>query len=263
MCEQRVIVGMRELQAVDHMTNSRRLGSAEPIVLQIEIMNDRGNPGNGRLVNLEDTTQRFERAAVSLVAELDAEHIEWETIVRSGVAIGGESEPRLRIDEPANEPCRCHAIHTGAWSSNPQSSLIPFGVARPCSLRRRSGNVPPRCLFLEALHERCHAVAASAPEEVDPLDSCQPFSKHVQETSERRRTRAARPSAAGCALQDCLNVASQRCVRLLTGSSEVLDQAVVGPGIDVIGGEHARITACPFDLRLEPFEVFASIWCIR
>ena len=45
--EHRVIVGMRELQAVDHVTNCRSLGSAKPVVLQIEVMNDRGNPGDG------------------------------------------------------------------------------------------------------------------------------------------------------------------------------------------------------------------------
>ena len=48
--EQRVIVGMRKLQAVDHMTDRRGLGSAKPVVLQIEVVNDRGNPGDGRFL---------------------------------------------------------------------------------------------------------------------------------------------------------------------------------------------------------------------
>ena len=93
-------------------------------------------------------------------------------IFRSGVPIGGESKPRLRIDEPANEPRRCHAIDTGAWSSNPQPPLIPLGSrsALQPSPPPRGTALPDACV-LEPRQERRHAVAAGAPEEIDAARS--------------------------------------------------------------------------------------------
>ena len=95
---------MRTLQSVNHVSHRDGLWSAEPVVLQIEVMDDRGKPCDSRFPDHEDTAQRFERAAFPLVTELDAEHIERNGIAGHGIPIRGEPKPRLRIDEPANEP---------------------------------------------------------------------------------------------------------------------------------------------------------------
>ena len=44
---------------------------------------------------------------------------------------------------------------------------------------------------------------------------------------------------------------------LLTRAAELLDQRVVRPRIDAVGGKHARVAAGAFDLGLQPLEVFA------
>lgn len=89
MRQQHIVIGMRKLQPVDHMTDRGGVGRAKPVVLQIKVVNDRGNPGDGRFLNLEDIAQRFKRTALSLVAELDAEHIEGNSIFRGTIAVRG------------------------------------------------------------------------------------------------------------------------------------------------------------------------------
>ena len=74
--EQRVIIAMRTLQSVDHVSDRDGLWSAEPVVLQIEVVDDRGDPSTAGSWIVKTAAQRFERAAFPLVAELDAEHVE-------------------------------------------------------------------------------------------------------------------------------------------------------------------------------------------
>jgi hypothetical protein len=60
--------------------------------------------GERRIVERKYGTERFECAAVTLVAELDAEHIERDTLFGRRLAIDSESEAGLRIDESSNQP---------------------------------------------------------------------------------------------------------------------------------------------------------------
>ena len=55
--------------------------SREASILQVEVMHDRGNAGDGRLLNREDRTERFKRAPLTLMAELHAEHVERNGVV--------------------------------------------------------------------------------------------------------------------------------------------------------------------------------------
>jgi hypothetical protein len=75
--QQRVVVRNRQSHALDHGADGRGLLSAEAAILQIEVVHDGSNAGNGRLLNCESVTERFKRALFTLVAELHAEHVEW------------------------------------------------------------------------------------------------------------------------------------------------------------------------------------------
>jgi hypothetical protein len=102
--EQRLVFGKRKLKTLNHLTNRDRLGSAKTGVFQVQVVNDRGNPLDGWFLDLENTAERFERAAFPLMAELHAEHVERQSILRNGVPILGKPKACLRIDEPPNEP---------------------------------------------------------------------------------------------------------------------------------------------------------------
>ena len=251
---------MRKLEAVDHVTDRGGLWSAEPVVLQIEVVDDRGNPCDGRFLDHEDTAQRFECAAFPLVAEVDAEHIERNGIVRNGIPIRGEFETRLRIDEPANQPCRCHAIDSWARSGDPQPPAIVFAIGRSGCLCHRGAFDLARRVLIEPLQECGDPVPAGAPEKIDVLDRGQPFSKDFQEAADGGCARAARPSSARRAFQDLLDVTSQYRVSLLPRAPKSFNQPVIRPGVDVVGRKHAHVSSSRLDLGLQPFEVFASTW---
>ena len=147
----------------------------------------------------------------------------------------------------------------GRGPGHPQSPLIRLDVRRPCGLRRRRAARPCRT---------CAPRAASAASTRGRGRRCrrsrcarcrQPFAEDVRADGAAPARACPRGRRrAGRALQDLLDVAGQRRVGLLPRAPELLDQRVVGPGIDVVGGKHARVAACPLDLGLQPLEVFAS-----
>ena len=104
-----------------------------------------------------------------------------------------------------------------------------------------------------------HAIAAGAAEEVDALDRRQPLPEDVQQPLQRRRSRAARIAPRPGALQRLFDVARQAGVGILPRPPELLDQRIVGPGVDVVGGKHAGVAAGAFDFRLQPLEVLARV----
>jgi hypothetical protein len=65
--EQRVIVGVRELQSLDDGPHRGGFGCAKPGILQIEIVNNPGKPLDRGLLDAKDGAQRLEGAAFALM----------------------------------------------------------------------------------------------------------------------------------------------------------------------------------------------------
>src|SRR4029450_45349 len=121
---------MRKLEPLNQSADCWYFWSVKPLVLQIQVVNDCSNPLDREMSNFKQSTERFERAAISLVTEFDTKHVEWNGLTRSSVAVDCETKPRLRIDEPANEPRRRHAVYAGTWACDPETA--PIGVAVAC-----------------------------------------------------------------------------------------------------------------------------------
>ena len=80
---------MCELEALYDRANRRGFGCAKAAVLQIEIVNDGRKARHGRIVNLKDPAQRLERAALAVMTELHAEHVERDRIRRNRALFRG------------------------------------------------------------------------------------------------------------------------------------------------------------------------------
>ena len=62
--EQRLIVGVRELQSLNHDADSGDLGGAKASILQIEVVNNAGHSRNGGFLDAEHRAQRFNGAVL-------------------------------------------------------------------------------------------------------------------------------------------------------------------------------------------------------
>jgi hypothetical protein len=138
--QQRVIVRLGKLQPLDDGAKRRRLRCTEAPVLQIEVMHDRRNACERSVLKAKHRAQCFERAAVALMGDLDAEHVERDAISRHGISVASEAKACLGIDEPLDQPGRGCAIDAGPRTCHPQAAVI-----RLCRRvgRRRPRNVRP------------------------------------------------------------------------------------------------------------------------
>ena len=84
--------------------------------------------------------QRLERAIVAVVAEVHARCVERDR-VRRKVAGLRKQERGLRIDEPLDQPCRCHTVHVGPRARDPVS---PSESSEIEARRDRVGGRPRR-----------------------------------------------------------------------------------------------------------------------
>ena len=91
--EQHVIVRIQRLKAIDERANRARFRCTKSRVLQIEIVDDGGDALDGAIVDQQSVRQHFERAPLSAMGELHAEHVE-----RNGIA------GSRRIGRSQNEP---------------------------------------------------------------------------------------------------------------------------------------------------------------
>ena len=105
-------------------------------------------------------------------------------------------------------------------------------------------------------------IAARTAEEVDRLDRDQPLPKNVEQPTHGWRPGALRSPGAARSLQRLFDVPRQLVVGVLSRSPELLDERIVGPGIDSVGCEDRRITTGRLDFGLQPFEILACVRCI-
>ena len=124
-----------ELQAFNHGADGAALRRTKAVVLEIQVMDDGGDPRERKSSEAEDGAQRFEGASVTLMAELHPEHVKRHAVIGDGFPISREPESSLAIDELTNEPRRRHAINARARARDPLASLKrrPPSVAVLCS----------------------------------------------------------------------------------------------------------------------------------
>ena len=259
LLEQRIVVLIGELKSVDQRADGAALRRAELAVLQIQVVNDRRDSRQRRGVEAEDRAQGFEGAAPGLVAELDAEHVEWHALVGHRLGVDTEAEARLRIDEAPDQPGGRHAIDAWPRPRNPEAALKrhhPSGLFCGGWTPRTAGG---RDSTLEFAKHREDAIPPGTAEEVDLLGGDQALPEDVEQTTDRRCACAPRPPGAARAVQCLCDVLRQRVVRILPRSPELLDEGVVRPGIDVVGREDRRITSRRFHLGLQPLEILTPL----
>ena len=122
--QQQVVLGRGQLEPLDQRADRACVGGAEAAVLQVEVVHDLGDARDGRIRDAEDGAQGLERAALALMAELDAEHVERNRVRgRKGLAVDRELESASSIDEASNQPRRAHAIDAGTRARHPQRRL--------------------------------------------------------------------------------------------------------------------------------------------
>ena len=105
-----MVIAVHELQSFYHGCDSGCFRWAKPVLFQIQIVNNRSETVDGRVAEPEGAAERLERAMLAVMAELHPEHVEGNRVSRNGLAIGRESEPRLRIDETLDQPRTSHSV---------------------------------------------------------------------------------------------------------------------------------------------------------
>ena len=98
-------------------------GSAELVVLAIHIVDDLTERLEGGVGKAEAGHQGLEAAAVALVGEFALVHVEPELTRQRGVPLGRhELEPRLRVDEPPDQPRAGDPVYLDARSGYPRGA---------------------------------------------------------------------------------------------------------------------------------------------
>src|SRR5262249_52449661 len=129
--ETRLVLGIRENQAVDEALDPRRLGSAEFAVFQVDVVDDLPDLRQRPIGQLRADDQRSEGAAAPFVTEVPADDVEAQLAGARRLFRVDEPEPRLRIDEPADQPGGGDAVDMDPPSRRPG----PTGeMAGPSSL---------------------------------------------------------------------------------------------------------------------------------
>src|SRR5262245_39693354 len=102
----------------------------ELAVLEIDVVHDLGDLAEREIPRNEALDEHFERAAVALVGELAARHVEAQ--LRRGRAISGgdELELGLAVDPAADEPRARHAIDEDALARDPGAAAMRWRHGR-------------------------------------------------------------------------------------------------------------------------------------
>jgi hypothetical protein len=131
------VVFVRENDPEQKLVDAPGFRPAELSVFQVDVVDDLADRREGSVGNAETDDHRFERAAVALVRELTAGHVE-SKLVRAA-SFGPrlhESELRIRIDEPPHEPCGSDPVDVNALSRPPDLPDEILASARSPTRRR-------------------------------------------------------------------------------------------------------------------------------
>jgi hypothetical protein len=180
-------------------------------------------------------------------------------VIRHGFPIGCEAKSGLSVNEAPNQPGRSHSIDAWPRPRNPEAPLKRRHPSRGACFgwgwrSARTGNP-----VLELTKHGEDTIASRAAEEVDLLGRNQTLTEDVEQTAERWRPRALRSPRAARALQRLFDVTREFVVDFLSHSPELLDERIVGPGIDVVGREDRCITSSRLDFGLQPLEILSCI----
>ena len=104
MREQHLIVVMAKLKSFDQAADDCRFACFTSPVSQIEFVDDCGQPDECRMVDPEARALALNRAAVDMMAQVHAKHVEGNRISRLGLTFGRKLDARLGIDKPSNQP---------------------------------------------------------------------------------------------------------------------------------------------------------------
>ena len=105
--------------------------------------------------------------------------------------------------------------------------------------------------------QRDHAVASGAAEEVDALERRQTLAEHVEQAPDGRLPRAAGPARGVEPPRRPVRSPAPAPDTRPGAPPELLDEGIIRPGVDAVGGEDAGVAAGALDLRLQPLEVLA------
>ena len=127
------------LKRLNKSLDAGRIRPPELPVLEIEVVNDLRELSQRRVLQSTSAAHRLERASVTFVGEVRANHVEG-SFDRSDRASRGIDKPesRRRIDEPSNQPGRREPVDVGIAACHPDPPLEvgPLRRIEPAALRR-------------------------------------------------------------------------------------------------------------------------------
>ena len=97
-----VLVTAGHRQSAEHHVESRRLGGVEAFVVEVGLVDDRGDPPQDGVVEVVASQQGLERAVVAAVAELDTADVEGDGTLEIVVSL--KDEGMLVFTVPGSAP---------------------------------------------------------------------------------------------------------------------------------------------------------------
>src|SRR5207237_8925226 len=89
------------------------------------------------------------------------------------------------------------------------------------------------------------------------------LSEDVDPSADSGGTSSTPSPRAACPFQHVANLKRELRVRLLSRPSELLNERIIRPGINVVGREHTGVTAGALHFGFQPFEVFTGTGVVR
>src|SRR5262245_2664277 len=111
----RVVLG-RDADALDQRPDARDLGTAELVVLEVDVVDDLADGAQRRVLERAALEQHLERALVALVRELGLVHVETQLAVGRAISLAPHDLPAgVGLDETRDVPCDGAPRAIGGW----------------------------------------------------------------------------------------------------------------------------------------------------
>src|SRR6266568_3060737 len=118
-----LVFGVCGQHAQQELLDSSCLGTTELVVLDVDVVDDLGDAGERGVRRLDAAHEGLEGAAVLLVREVGAHHIEGQLAGTRLLRVGiDEAETRLGINEPADKPCRGDSVDLDTAARDPSAA---------------------------------------------------------------------------------------------------------------------------------------------